>query len=510
MLKNLPKRTDGQSRPKFSTIVDAFKHAVDQRPGAIAIVCDEDNINYLEYGMIANSVADFLLQMNVKKNDRVVICAKLSINVPPIIFGILLVRAQVTLINPRYTSSEIEPLIKITKPSLILCDNSSIAKYENISLLNKKKIIAIETFEDRLPQDGHLSFPSISPKLDDNAIIMFTGGTTGISKGVPHNHRQIMAAMEIIEDRWPTNLGSEVILNIPPIFHITGLYHGCFQPIYGINKLVLVPDFHPKVVLAAIKKYHVTTIMMGVPTAYVALLNYPDFDKINFSEVRYAAGGGAPLSGAVKTEWETRTGVPALEGYGMTEGAPTCNTPFLGNRKNYSAGLPVACTDFRIVDLETGSKELSTGERGEIIVKGPHIANGYINNLKATRDTFRDGWLHTGDIGYIDDDGFVFVVDRLKEMVIVSGFNVFPREIEEVLMSYPQVKETAVIGIADNYRGQALKAFVVFVQGEKATEKELKDYCSHYLVEYKIPSIFKFFKQLPKTPVGKIDKKNLT
>ena len=230
---------------------------------------------------------------------------------------------------------------------------------------------------------------------------------------------------------------------------------------------------------------------------------------MNFTTVKFSGSGGAPLADKIKSEWEERTGIPALEGYGMTEGAPTCNNPLNGRRKSYSAGIPVACTDFKIVDIKTGTKEMPTGERGEIIIRGPHISDKYYNNEVATKETFRNGWLHTGDIAYLDDDGFVFIVDRLKDIVIVSGFNVFPREIDEILIGHPKVQEAATLGITDDYRGEIIKAFITLHKGENVKENELIKYCAEKLVKYKIPSVFEFTTNLPKTPVGKIDKRRL-
>jgi long-chain acyl-CoA synthetase len=181
----------------------------------------------------------------------------------------------------------------------------------------------------------------------------------------------------------------------------------------------------------------------------------------------------------------------------------------VGERKSYSAGLPVACTEFRITSLEDGVTEMPTGERGEICVKGPHIAESYFNNEEATKESFRDGWLHTGDIAFLDEDGFVFVVDRVKDMAIVSGFNVFPREVDEVLVAHPKVLEAAAIGVPDDYRGEVIKAYVSVREGEDLSEKELLEYCIEKLVSYKIPAIIEFTDALPKTPVGKIDKKQL-
>jgi long-chain acyl-CoA synthetase len=509
LLEGLPQRTDGQTREDFETIVHAFQYAVENYPNTIAIRCGEDQASYLEYGEGVAAIAAFLTSQGIVKGERVAICASSSISLPMLIFGVLSAGAQATLINPNYTEREINPLLDISEPKLIFHDATSQAAIENAS--EGREIRLIDTAEpaENWQDKSVTSLPSALPRAEDGAIIMFTGGTTGVSKGVPHSHAKVIAAMQIQEDRWPTDIGTDIWLNVPPLFHITGLYHGCFQPIYGCNGTVLLPRFHPELVLEAIEKQGITTIIVGVPTAYAAMLGYPGLDDIDFSAVKYCGSGGAALADKIKTEWQTRTGVPALEGYGMTEGAPTCNNPYVGQRKSYSAGQPVACLDFRIVDLETGTKEMPIGESGEITVKGPHIADEYFNNEVATQAAFRDGWLHTGDVAYLDEDGFVFIVDRSKDMAIVSGYNVFPREIDEVLMAHPKILEAAAIGVPDDYRGEVIKAYVSVREGENLSEEELLAYCADNLVKYKIPAIIEFTDSLPKTPVGKIDKKRL-
>ena len=509
MLDGLSQRTDGHAREHFETIVHAFKYAVEQKPDAIALTCGDEFASYKEYGEVAARVAAYLKKNGTKKGDRVVICVTTSLTLPMLIFGVLAAGAQITMINPLYKEREISPLLDITEPKLIFCDRTSIEALRTIAA--KRGITLIDTDKPKKNwQDLSATvLPAKLPRADDGAVIMFTGGTTGISKGVPHNHAKVIAAIELIEDRWPTDLGTDILLNVPPLFHITGLYHGCFQPVFGYNSLILLPRFHPKLVFESIGKHNVSAIIIGVPTAYAAMLGHPNFNTVDFSAVKFSGSGGAPLADKIKTEWESKTKVPALEGYGMTEGAPTCNNPLIGHRKSYSAGLPVACTDFRIVDIETGLLEMPTGESGEITVKGPHIAECYFNNEEATTDAFKDGWLHTGDIAYLDEDGFVFIVDRVKDMAIVSGFNVFPREIDEVLMAHPKILEAAAIGIPDDYRGEVIKVFVSVRDGKTLNREELLEYCAKNLVKYKIPAIIEFTNDLPKTPVGKIDKKKL-
>jgi long-chain acyl-CoA synthetase len=509
LLEGLPQRTDGQLREDFETIVHAFKYAVETKPDTIALTCGEEQATYKEYGEGAARVAAFLKSQGIQRGDRVVICVDPSIFLPMMIYGGLAAGAQITMVNQLFTEREITPLLKITEPKLILCGATSKEALQKCASDNQIVLIDTDGPSESWQDTSATTLPNDLPSANDGAVIMFTGGTTGISKGVPHSHAKVIAANEIMENRWSTDLGTDVLLNVPPLFHITGLYHGVFQTVFGCNGLIILPRFHPELVFDAITNHQVSVLIAGVPTAYNAMLGHPDFDKVDFSRVKFCGTGGAALADKIKVEWESRTGVPALEGYGMTEGAPTCNNPLVGQRKSYSAGLPVACTEFRITDLEDGISEMPTGERGEICVRGPHIAESYYNNEEATKASFKEGWLHTGDVAYLDEDGFVFIVDRVKDMAIVSGFNVFPREIDEVLVAHPKVLEAAAIGVPDDYRGEVIKVFVALRNDETLSEKELLNYCSENLVKYKMPSIVEFTKNLPKTPVGKIDKKQL-
>ncbi len=502
---------------EFATIVDALVYAVDNAGDATALIFEDKELTYLEYGKNVAGIAGKLASIGVKKGDRVAIAAATSSDVPQLVFGILTAGGQVVMINPLYTAREVEPLLDISEPKYIFCDNSaidvgaSLAAEKNIGLIDISQGLDdwLDNSAGDLPSDLPSDFPTELPEAEDPALILFTGGTTGISKGVPHTHAEIIAAMKISNQTWPYEPESEIVLSVPPLFHIVGHYHSIYQSVYRRVTVMFLPRFHPDEVFAAFKKHPITVFIIGVATAYSALMKHPEFDNIDFSNVKYCAGGGAPLAVKTREEWESRTGVPALEGYGMTEGAPHCSNSFRKPGKDLSAGQPLEGVEFQIVDVETGTKEMPTGESGEIRVKGPHITKGYLNNKEATDAAFRDGWLYTGDIAYKDEDNFVFIVDRSKDMALVSGFNVFPREIDEVLIAHPKILEAAAVGVPDDYRGEVIKAYVVARDGETLEEQEVLDYCGENLVKYKVPAVVEFLDTLPKTPVGKIDKKQL-
>ncbi len=497
----------------FATIVDAFIYAVKNTGDAKALIFEDKELTYHQYGKNATGIAAELASIGVKKGDRVAISAATSADVPQLIFGILTAGGQVVMINPLYTAREVEPLLDISEPKYIFCDSSAIevgaalAAGKNIGLIDISQGLDswLDTPENKLP----IEFPADLPKAEDPALILFTGGTTGISKGVPHTHAEIIAAMEISDQTWPFEPESEIVLNVPPLFHIVGHYHGVYQTVYRRVAVIFLPRFHPDEVFEAFKNHPITVFIIGVATAYSALMKHPEFDKVDFSGVKYCAGGGAPLAVKTREEWESRTGVPALEGYGMTEGAPYCSNSFRKPGKDLSAGRILDGVELQIVDVETGNTELPTGESGEIRVRGPHVTKGYLNDKEATETAFRESWLYTGDIAYKDQDGFIFIVDRSKDMALVSGFNVFPREIDEVLIAHPKILEAAVVGIPDDYRGEIIKAYVVVRDGETLDEAGILDYCGDNLVKYKVPTVVEFLDALPKTPVGKIDKKQL-
>jgi long-chain acyl-CoA synthetase len=509
MLEGLPKRTDGQAREDFQTLLHALAHAVERNPDLTALICGDQSATYREYGEAVAGVAARLKGLGVEKGDRVAVSAATSVIVPQLIFGVMAAGAQVAMMNPNYTTRELSLLFDITEPKAVYCDDLSAAALT--PLAHKKNIPMLNISGD--PGDWRdvemTEWPVDLPGPNDLAVLLFTGGTTGISKGVPHSHASVIAAMEVVESGWSTDLDTELFLNVPPLFHIVGLYHGVFQPVYGRSTVAFLPRFHPEEVFKVLRNWGVTVIMIGVPTAFVALMSHPDFDTADFSTVKFCASGGAPVPKNTLKDWERRTDVPALEGYGMSEGAPTATNTLKRPCKPLSVGPPVDGSEFQIVDIETGEKEKGVGEPGEIRVRGPHIAKSYFNNPDATEAAFRSGWLYTGDIAYMDEDGYVFIIDRVKDMALVSGFNVFPREIDEVLMAHPKVKEAAAIGIPDDYRGEMIKAFVTVKEGESLSEGELLGYCKDNLVKYKIPAYIEFVDIVPKTPVGKIDKKRL-
>jgi len=289
-----------------------------------------------------------------------------------------------------------------------------------------------------------------------------------------------------------------------PFFHVYGMLTVLSLAVHVASPMVLLPRFEIENVLKAIDRYR-PTIFPGVPTMYVAVNNYPRVGRYNLRSVRACISGAAPLPLEVQQRFEELTGARLSEGYGLSE-APTathCN-PLHGLRKTGTIGLPMPDVEARIVDLEAGEKELPMGEPGELVIRGPQVMRGYWNRPEETARALRGGWLYTGDIAKVDQDGFFSIVDRKKEMIIAGGYNIYPREIEEVLYEHPKVKEAVAIGLRDAYRGETVKAFVVLKEGETATEEEILSFCQANLAKYKVPRLIEFRKELPKTMVGKV------
>jgi long-chain acyl-CoA synthetase len=273
--------------------------------------------------------------------------------------------------------------------------------------------------------------------------------------------------------------------------------------------MFILPAYKPAEVLEEIQRNRITTFAGGPAALYLGLRANEHFAKTDFSSLRYCLAGGAPCPEELIRNWEHVTGSVFLEAWGMSEGAPINCNPLHGTHKIGSVGIAPAGTDVEVVDLETGSRVLPAGERGEVRVRGAQFTRGYRNRPEENRQTIRDGWIYTGDIGYCDEDGYLFLVDRKKEMILVGGYNVYPREIDEILFKHPAVLEAATVGVPDAFSGEAVKAFIVLKPGAKLSREELADYCKKSLVKYKVPTHIEFLNSLPRSGVQKINKLEL-
>jgi long-chain acyl-CoA synthetase len=349
------------------------------------------------------------------------------------------------------------------------------------------------------------------PTFEDTAVLLYTGGTTGVSKGVQLTHGNLCSNVQQCGAWFPGfKPGSEVVIGALPFFHSFGMTTAMNMAIFYAWADVLIPKPEPKSILEAISKYK-ATYMPAVPTLYNGMINYPDLKKFDITSLTGCFSGGAPLPLETIKNFEKLTGSQICEGYGLTESSPVTHiNPYGAKTKPGTIGLPVPNTLAKLVDVDDYTKEITVpGESGELCLKGPQIMKGYINRPEETDLALKDGWLLTGDIAVFDEEGYFSIVDRKKDMIISGGFNIYPRDVDEVLFAHPKVLEACVIGVPDEYSGERIKAFVVLKENETAAEEEIIAYCAKNLVKYKVPKYVEFVDELPKSAVGKILRKEL-
>jgi len=350
----------------------------------------------------------------------------------------------------------------------------------------------------------------IDPEVD-LAALQYTGGTTGLPKGVMLTHRNLLAnAMQCA--LWAKEFserGNDVYLDVIPFFHSYGQTVGMNNAIFNAATMVLIPQFEINMLLQAIKTYK-PNFFPGVPTLYVAILSHPEALNFGVDKLRLCNSGSAPIPVEVIKQFSRISGGIFCEGYGLSEASPvTHSNPIMGMKKVGSIGVPFPDTEAKIVDAETGKQELGPNEPGELIIRGPQVMSGYWEKPEETAATLKDGWLYTGDIGTMDEDGYFYIVDRKKDMIIAGGFNIYPREVDEVLYEHPKVQEAVTVGIPDEYRGETVKVYIVLKEGMECTEEEIITYCRERLAAYKAPRMVEFRAELPKTMVGKILRRSL-
>jgi len=349
------------------------------------------------------------------------------------------------------------------------------------------------------------------PDWEDTAFLLYTGGTTGVSKGVQLTQGNLSSNVQQCRGWFQDfDTGKEIVVGCLPFFHSFGMTSAMNTAIFYGYADILIPKPEPKSILEGIHKYK-ATFMPAVPTLYNGLINFPELKKYDLTSLKGCFSGGAPLPMETIRKFEELTGSQICEGYGLTETSPVTHiNPYGAKTKLGTIGLPIPNTEAKIVDVDDYNKEITEpGQPGEICLKGPQIMKGYINRPDETALTLRDGWLLTGDIAVVDDEGYFSIVDRKKDMIISGGFNIYPRDVDEVLFTHPKILEACAIGIPDAYSGERIKAFVVLKEGESATTEEIIDYCKENLVKYKVPKYVEFVKDLPKSAIGKILRKEL-
>jgi long-chain acyl-CoA synthetase len=502
-------------------------------------------MSYKELYDDARTFASYLQQIGIKKDDRVAIMLP---NTPQSVisyFGILMAGGIVVQTNPLYTERELEYQLKDSGTKAIITLDILYPRVSKVMPQTDLQHIIVTAIKDYLPFPKNLVYPFMQKKQygivvnvkhegsthllkeilktnpvklveydfnfeEDIALLQYTGGTTGSPKGVMLTHKNLVANSSMCKAwLYRSKPGEESVLGIVPFFHVYGMTTVLILTVMQGNKMIILPKFDALTTLKTIQKQR-PTLFPGAPTIYIGLLNHPDLKKYDLSSINSCISGSAPLPHEVQEEFEEVTGGKLVEGYGLTETSPVTHSNFLWDRPRVkgSIGVPWPDTDVRIVSMDTG-ESVPTGEIGEIIIRGPQVMKGYWNRPDATEETLKDGWLYTGDLGYMDEDGYFYIVDRKKDMIIAGGYNIYPREIEEVLYEHPDVLEAVAAGIPDPYRGETVKVYIVLKEGSKVTVDELNQYARKYLAAYKAPRLYEFREELPKTAVGKILRRTL-
>ncbi len=519
---------------------DLLSLSAEKHSRNIALVYFDARITYRELESFANRFANALINLGVKKGTRVALFLP---NIPAYIiafYGTLKAGAVVTPVCSLYKEGEVEHQLRDSGAEVVVALDLFYPILSNIISRTRLKTVIIASIKDYMPRlksflgtvlrkipscrvepkpnifffrefiDRNESRPpivDINPK-EDIAVLQYTGGTTGIAKGAMLTHYNLVSNTLMCAE-WIGRHEDPTYLSILPLFHVYGMTTGLNAPLYYGARVVLFPIFNTRQVLRAIKKYRIT-VFCGVPTLYAKILSHPEWRKFDCSTLQYCISGSSSLPKDLQKQFMESVGGILVEGYGLSEASPIthCN-PLVSNSARFktgSIGIPWPDTDAKIVDLEKGEKKLAPGEIGEIAVKGPQVMKGYWNRPQETAAVLRDGWLFTGDLGKMDEDGYFYFVDRKKDMIKCKGYSVYPKELETVIEEHPAVQLCCVTGKADRMVGEVPKAFIVLREGFSVTEKELLDYVNARVAQYKALQEIEFCAELPLTMIGKVNK----
>ncbi len=512
------------------TLLEMFRVTQHKYPNNPALIFAGKTTSYSKMNTQIERLAKVLTQKGVKKGDRISIYMPNSANWVIAFFAIQRIGAVVVQTNPLYVENELKALLQdagamgiVSIPQLLprimaiqaevglniiaLDGTSSFSGLEGLGLVDNPVFLDIDDIIADTNLD-RVESPPLEGKSDELAVLQYTGGTTGVAKGVMLTHSNLVAnAMQA----WNWILGregEERVLTVLPLFHIYALTACMNLAIISGGAMIILPKFDIDAVLQHINDYQ-PTFFPGAPTMYVAVINHPRIMDYKVSSIRCCLSGSAPLPREVALRFGELTGGRLVEAYGLSEASPATHLNPIFHARVGSIGVPAPNTDAKIMDLETGEQEQKTGEIGELVVKGDQVMLGYWQRPEETAATLKDGWLYTGDIAYRDEEGFFYIVDRKKDMIITGGYNVYPRDVEEVLYTHPSVREAVCAGISDPYWGEMVKAYIVQKEGTSATEEEIITFCQGKLAPFKIPKKIEFRESLPKTAIGKVLRRHL-
>ena len=541
--KDISKTVDYEKIPLQEFLTRAAK----KYPEKTAIHFLGKNISYKEFRESSLKFANYLRSIGIEKGDRVAIMLPNCPQNAIAYFGILYCGAIIVQTNPLYTERELKYQMVNSSAKAIIALDLLYPRVTNVVKETSLEHVIITGIKDYLPFPKSLIYPYIQRKEngisikvehrgmnhlfteamkiaksdpirlefdfeEDIALLQYTGGTTGPPKGVMLTHKNLISNTAMC-NAWlyKCEEGKETVMGMLPFFHVYGMTTVLVLSVMLGNKMVLLPKPDMDMALKTIDKQK-PTLFPGAPTMYIGLLNHPDIGKYDLSSIKACISGSAALPLEVKEKFEKITGGKLVEGYGLTETSPVTHANFVwagaDSGVKGSIGVPWPDTDCRVLGPES-TEPLAPGEVGEIAVQGPQVMKGYWNLPEDTEATFREGWFLTGDLGYMDEKGYFYIVDRKKDMIIASGFNIYPREIEEVLYEHNAVLECVVAGIPDAYRGETVKAYIVLREGASVSEEELDKFCREQLASFKVPRHYEFRTELPKTAVGKILRRTL-
>lgn len=544
-LKRYPADVPAEIDPdRYSSLVEMFENAALRYADQPAFINMGEVMTFRKLEERSRAFAAYLQQgLGLQKGDRVALMMPNLLQYPIALFGILRAGMVVVNVNPLYTPRELEHQLNDSGAAAIVIVSNFAHTLEKIVFKTQVKHVILTRMGDQLSTakgtlvnfvvkyikrlvpkyylPDAISFRTalqkgrrmqyVKPDVinTDMAFLQYTGGTTGVAKGAMLTHRNMQSNLEQAKAAYAPLLqpGHELVVTALPLYHIFALTMNCllFIELGGRSVLITNPRDIPGMV-KELSRYPFTA-MTGVNTLFNALLNNEEFTKLDFSTLRLSVGGGMPVQKAVAEKWEKLTGKHLLEGYGLTECSPlVTGNPYDLKHYSGSIGLPVPSTDVRLVDDE--GNDVAMGEPGELWVRGPQVMLGYWQRPEATDEVLKDGWLATGDIATLDEQGFLRIVDRKKDMILVSGFNVYPNEIEDVVALHAKVLESAAVGVPNEVSGETVKLFVV-KKDASLTQEELLTHCRRYLTGYKVPKIVEFRDELPKSNVGKILRREL-
>lgn len=522
--------------PEKITMAERLSQVAAKYPDRVAFVYMGKKITYREYEGLVNRFARALADLGVKEGDKV---AMLLPNVPQMVIAnhaVYRLGAVTAMNNPLYTERELAHQLDDSDATMLVTLDLLLPRALKLKAETKIRTIITCHISDYLPfpkkqlfpyvkkamfrkvepQPGVYQFMDLIGKYPDTpvenkarwdalAALIYTGGTTGVSKGAMLTHANISSVVQQFSAWFPDLKDTyENLLGIYPIFHSAGYSVGQNLPIWNGWCCTLVPKPEPGAIVEMLSKFK-PTFLPGVPTIYTGLLRNEKFRKMNLSFVKGYFGGAAPLPEDTLSQLRQLHGAIIYDVYGATENTAFATvTPWGGKVKIGTVGVPLPGTDIKIVDLDTGTRELPPKEAGEICIKGPQVMSGYYKKPEETAQALKDGWFYTGDIGFFDEDGYLTISDRKKDMICASGFNIYPKEVDEILFGHPKILEACCIGVPDEYRGETVKAYVVVQPGETLTEQEVIAYCKGKMTGYKVPTQVEFIDQLPKSAIGKI------